>query len=187
MRYSPISRRILKIMDPKISDAFFDFEMKPRPPNLVKAQIQDSKVSKSPKLEAGLMIAKHLEDYSCRRRKTVQDSKMLVDNSKTSQKFEQNSHDVVDYSILSEKQLLKTINQEPHTPTIAIELNEISPSKINSLSNTRIAPQQNKQLTFKISHSSSSKWERHKANTPPILAFPKASADKAYFDYSGST
>ena len=67
MRYSPISRRILKIMDPKISDVFFDFEMKPRPPNLVTVtqvtRIQDSKVSKSPKLEAGLMIAKHLEDY----------------------------------------------------------------------------------------------------------------------------
>ena len=147
MKHSSTSRKILTFIDPKVSNALFDMGKNSLLTNIqpvedreveVSVQEKDKKAQEMSKIEAGSIISKHLEKYYMKR-KTKQESR----NSG----YQNDQEDeVFSASDLSEmKESLKYVNPHqieltnrfdfdsgPRSPTITIQLQNRSPSLINS-------------------------------------------------------
>ena len=195
-RNSPVSRKILKYMHPKVNDALFDFVINDNLPNQSQLTRNVNKPRQMSKLEAGLIISGRVQRYLERRRaRTKQSSKDPANDSLISPGLDQVSHDVLgDCSFLSEKQPLKPVtqqldithkfDQESRTPSIALRLNEMSSLRMNT-SNSQTIHQHNSQSDPKLSRPSPSKQE-HSRRLPPLITFPKT-ASNPYFDAPGSS
>ena len=204
---SPISQKILKIMNPKVSDALFDFgrEAKsfPTSSKMSLNKIKDNEKSvqqksngtrKMSKLEAAFVISNRLENYFLRRREKMKKKleKPTDDNMNSHKEDQSNRDDLGDYSILSEKRPLEIVSpkyfeitsgldQECRSPNITIQINEKSSPKIITSPNARTIQYQNSQRNHKVSYAAPSKQDKYRSRSR-MISFPMTSFGDEGFD-----
>ena len=194
VRSSEISRKILTLMDPQSSDAFFEFRMKYNSIKRVKQAKRkghdvferNERGQKMSKLEAGLIISKHLENYYFKRQKKK--SRDLANVTSFPLLDEQNNHE--DFSISSEKHLVQpetrqpeipnNLKQELHSHTKAIQLTKITTS-LTPTNVHNVSPRSN-QIESEVPHPPSKQGQNPKGRLPPIVSFPRTSASDSYFE-----
>lgn len=195
MKHSTVSRKILKYMDPKINDEFYEFRLKSKlagsGPNLTQTEFKERKSHRQmSKLEAGMIIASKMKDrYMRRREKIMSERTNLSPHAYKNGRHRPES--LGEDSMLSEKEPLgpvtqevelKRFKQEPLSPTISIHFNEMSSFNFNS------STLQN--IPFQSDHegreSSPVKKGTLKGVQSPV-AFPKSFASNARLKSYGST
>ena len=207
-KVSPISEKILKIMDPKVSDALFNFGIESKAfsssnmsQNIMKKsngkKISSGEHRKMTKLEAAMFISSRLQNYLLRRRMKKKLEKPVNDDL-NSYKQDQSNHDDLDnYSILSEKKPLEFVSpmpfeisnssdQDHRSPNITIQINEISSPKIYTSPNSRHVHYQNNPSNQKLLSPVTSKQEKYRSLSP-VISFPKSSFGDDGFDCCGSS
>ena len=199
-RYSPISQKILKVMDPKISDIFFDLSMKSAPsPEIMDqngigvneiAAAKRQACQKISKVEAGLIISKHLESIYQRRRTRLSNQKSWVPPNEVSHHHHQQSDIEIlgDFVMPTEEQPIQpdddgqkipeSINNE-NNQELEIITNTDYLDKMNSSNNGIANDQNNPYINVKIDPEVSEppplKQEQSKYSLPSIRLLARTS------------
>ena len=170
MKFSPISRKILQFMDPKTSDAYFEFGMKSAT-LLTKAgkevkfdkasQMKPLEDQKMSKFDAGLIISRNLESYYLKRKRKKSKGQMT---GVWKENNPNNSEILEEFSVMSEKQLLQHEAQQ---------LDSLNRSEQYLLSPT-LKLQRNNQIETQISYRSPEQ-QNNNGHLPPVTSFPISS------------
>lgn len=201
MKHSVVSRKILKHMDPQISDVLFDYgveinsneKLKKATPQKIKANGDASAKSQNPrtmsKIEAGMIIASKLKkNYLLRKKQKLKEPAKLAIQINEQSVI---NHDMgEDYSITSEKPLIRPQAQEfekirkfeeqSHVAMKSIQTNQ-SPTLDHETTRVQIGPHENTRVDIEIPNIVVNQGQDNDRPLPTSTA-PRTIGNESYFN-----